>query len=116
MVDRILDVILVLNAGDAKAYILRVAITSLLLLVLTLFYNHCYIFVAISIVAFGLASYLLFLRDYYCVRALVLMGLVYVALKKVQIVTFFIDLGLNGGSIKRVLTALFNVDVSRLLL
>jgi hypothetical protein len=110
-----LDVKLVLNAGDAQTYILGVAVASLLLL-LALLYKHCYVFVAVGIVAFGLASYLLFLRDYYCVRALVLMGLVDVALKKVQVLTLFVDLGFCGGPVERVLAALFNVDVARLLL
>lgn len=44
------------------------------------------------------------------------MGLVDVALKKIQVLTFFIDLGFEGGPVERVLTALFNVDVARLLL
>ena len=44
------------------------------------------------------------------------MGLVDVALKKIQVLTFFIDLGFKGGPVERVLTALFNVDVARLLL
>ncbi len=105
-----------MNAGNTQAYILIVAVTSLLLLILTLFCKYCYIFVAVSIVGFGLASFLLFSSDYYRIRALVLMGLVDVALKKIQVLTFFIDLGFEGGPVKRVLTALFNVDVARLLL
>lgn len=95
---------------------MRVAVASLLLLVLTLFCKYRYIFVAVSIVSFGLASCLFFPIDNYCVRALVLMGLVDVALKKIQVLTFFIDLGFKGGPVERVLTALFNVDVARLLL
>jgi hypothetical protein len=44
------------------------------------------------------------------------MGLVDVALKKVQVLTLFVDLWFCGGPVERVLAALLNVDVARLLL
>lgn len=110
MVDCILDVVLVLNAGDTQTHVLGIAIASLLLLVLF----SDYISVAAGIVAFGLASYLHFFRRCYRGRALVLMGLFYVALKK-SVLTLFIDLGFQRGPVQRALAALFNVDITRFL-
>jgi len=85
-------------------------------MVYALFCRKFNFFLAVSLVDFGLASWLLAPVDYNCVWALVLISLFYVAFKKVQVLAFFVNLGFDGWPVKRVLTTLFNVDVARLLL